>query len=676
MMALIQPIGKVLGLLMQLCFHLTGSYGLSIILFTLLTKCILFPVNILTQKNSIKMVQLMPEENALRIKYIDDKDKLADERLALYKRYHYNPLVSMIPLLIQIPMVLGLVYVVYHPFQSVLNFSGTTSDALRSWLEGFGGQVGENAYQLEIIRRIKEGASPDGAALADAVSAIRGLNMHFLGLDLTQKPGLANPALLLIPLLAGLSAWLMCAVQNKVNILQMTQGKAAKWGTAIFLIAFSLYFAFLVPGGVGLYWIFSNLFSIPFMLLVNLVIPPKKYVDYAYLKEMETQRIRKEAQYKKYRSREKADYKRFFAVENMKLMVYSEQGGFYKYFAGMIDYICAHSDIPIHYVTSDPNDPIFNDPREQIHTYYIASDSRLIPLFMKLNCDMCIMTMPDLEKYHIKRSRVRKDIEYVQVSHGMNSLALTFRKGALDYYDTIFCPGVHTFNEIRESEALYGTPRKRLVEAGYPLIDKMLEEYNAAEHPKNDPPRILIAPSWQPDNLIDLCGEKLIEALIPTGYQIILRPHPQHVRHEPEKFEQLKARFQDSPNVEIQTDFTSNSPVMEADLLITDWSGICWEYAFVTLRPVLFIDTPMKIMNPEYDRIETKPINITLRNVIGKSVSPDDLTQVRQIAEDMLTRREEYRDIIEKTRGECIYNLGKSAALCGRYVIKSLTGKL
>lgn len=107
-------LGTALGWVMGIIYNLIQNYGLSIIIFTLFTKIILFPLSLLTQKNSINMVRLMPEENALKIKYIDDKDKLADERLALYKKYKYNPLLGSVPLLLQIPLVLGLVYVICH----------------------------------------------------------------------------------------------------------------------------------------------------------------------------------------------------------------------------------------------------------------------------------------------------------------------------------------------------------------------------------------------------------------------------------------------------------------------------------------------------------------------------------------------------------------------------------
>ena len=680
-MIVISFLGNILGKAMTFIFNIVGDYGLSIIIFTLLTKVLLFPLNMVTQKNSINMVRLMPEENALKIKYIDDKDKLGEEQLKLYKKYHYHPLLSSVPLLIQIPLVLGLVYVMYHPLTFILQFDAGVISSFKDWLGEFAdpSKLAENTYQLEIVSLIKGALIPEGHSLPDMLLApaeqIKELNMMFLGIDLSKTPSFKHDyILLLIPLLSGLSAWLMCWIQNKINVLQVSQGNLNKILTTLFMIAFSTYFSFIVPAGVGLYWIFGNLFAIPCMYLYNILMPPKKYIDYEYLKKMNEQRIEKEKMHKQYNSREKEDYKKFFAVKDMKLMFYSESNGFYKYFKGTIDYICEHSDLDIHYVTSDPNDNIFKDTRPQIHPYYIGSDRRLVPLFMKLECDMVVMTTPDLEKYHIKRSRVKKDVEYVYACHGMGSLS-TFRKGAFDWFDTIFAPGIDQFNEIRVSEELYKTPKKRLVETGYPLMDDMLATYNSTEHKPNEIQKILIAPSWQPDNIIDLCVDGLLSELGKTENEIILRPHPQQVRLEPEKFEILKETFKDRKNITVQTDFSSNNPIMESDILITDWSDIAWEFAFVTKRPVLFIDTPMKVMNNEYDKLGMEPMNKKLRTEVGAVVKPDELEKTNEIIADMLARREEYAEKIQKVYEEHVYNIGKSDKLSGRYIIKRLTGK-
>ena len=137
----------------------------------------------------------------------------------------------------------------------------------------------------------------------------------------------------------------------------------------------------------------------------------------------------------------------------------------------------------------------------------------------------------------------------------------------------------------------------------------------------------------------------------------------------------MKEKFAGSSNIEIQTDFSSNNPVMESDILITDWSDISWEFAFVTKRPVLFINTPMKVMNTEWEKIKTKPINITLRSVIGREVEPDKIDTVNDVIAEMLANKEQYRETITNTFHEHVFNVGKSRQLCGKYIVKSLGGK-
>ena len=114
---------------------------------------------------------------------------------------------------------------------------------------------------------------------------------------------------------------------------------------------------------------------------------------------------------------------------------------------------------------------------------------------------------------------------------------------------------------------------------------------------------------------------------------------------------------------------------MESDLLITDWSDIAWEYAFVTKRPVLYIDTPMKIMNPEYDRLGMEPINKSLRTSLGKVIGVNELDMIGEIVSEMLGNKEKYSAHIGNVFTEQVYNIGRSSELSGRYIIRSLGAK-
>lgn len=622
---------KALEVVMNGCYTLCHNYGLAIILFTLASKIVLLPVSIWVQKNSIKMVKMQPEINFLNVKFFGDKDRIAEEQAKIFKREKYHPMASIIPLIIQLVLLMG------------------------------------------VIEVIKRGISNPA------------IDMNFLGVNLSLEPSKTGISLLWSPLIAGFSAWILCVAQNASNVLQAEQSKLNKYGMMAFSVGLSLYLGWFVSVGVALYWVASNLFAVVQLYLLNWAINPKDYVDYEALeqskKELQAIGNLGGAQRKRFgdplTKREKQDYKKFFSVVNKHVVFYSESSGFYKYFQGIIEYLLENTNIVIHYITSDPEDKIFElaTSNDRIRPYYIG-EKRLITLMMKMDADVVVMTMPDLENYHIKRSYIRKDIEYIYIPHGMDSLNLTMRTGSMDHYDSVFCVGKHQKEEIEKTEVAYQLPKKKLVEWGYSLLDEMRVDYAKMSHQNSEVKKILIAPSWQPDNIVDSCLEQILDNLKGKGYQITVRPHPQHVRHRGEFMEQLKVKYEQDRDVEIQTDFSSNSTVFEADLMITDWSGIAYEYAYTTQKPVLFINTPMKVMNPEYQKIDTVPLNILLREEIGCSLNLDELDQISDKVQELLDHKDDYYEKIGNFVQEYVYNHGTSAEVGAKYIIKEVQKKI
>ena len=556
-------LSTALGYVMNFCYKLLHDYGLAIILFTLISKIVLLPVSIWVQKNSIKMVKMQPDINRILIKHYGDKDEIAEEQSKLYKKEKYNPLASLIPLIIQIILLLGVVAV------------------------------------------IKDGIN-EGVA-----------NMKFCGYDLTWITTKQWGLSIITPIIAGVSAWLLCVAQNASNVLQAEQSKLNKYGMMIFSVGLSLYLGCFVYAGVALYWTASNIFAILQLYLLNWAINPKNYVDYEALEEtkkelaeIEALGTKKGKRNKEDIKREKADYKKFFSVVNKHLVFYSEGSGFYKYFKGIIEYILNNTNITIHYVTSDPDDQIFRiaEKESKIKPYYIG-EKKLITLMMKMDADVVVMTMPDIENYHIKRSYIRKDINYVYVPHGMDSLNMTMRTGSMDHYDSVLCTGKIQKEEIEKTEEVYNLPKKELVEWGYSLLDEMREDYAKMPKKEND-----------------------------INHKICLK----------------------------------NSTVFEADLMITDWSGIAYEYAYTTCKPVLFIDTPMKIMNPEYKKIGIEPLNIWMRYEIGRVLKLDEIDKTADTAAKMLAASDTYKDSIDRFVKEYVYNLGSSASVGAKYIIQEI----
>ena len=494
-------------------------------------------------------------------------------------------------------------------------------------------------------------------------------------------PSSEEKSSVIFPIFAALSALVMCLAQNRSNVLQSEQSKANKWGTLSFSVALSLYLGLFVSAGVAFYWICSNLMATAQMYLLNACINPKKYIDYEALAESraELEKVEKlSASTKKKRSREhiareKADYKRFLKFENKQIVFYSEKNGFYKYFKDVIELILRKTDIIIHYISSDPEDAVFSLESENFRTYYI--DEKLMILMMRMDADVVVMTTPDLQNYYIKRSMIRDDIEYVYMDHGMNSINLMLRNGALDHFDTVFCANSSVCDEIRAQEELEGLKAKTLVEYGYAMIDNMVKAYESREHAENDPPVILIAPSWQEGNIMDSCIDGLLSSLLPENYNVIVRPHPQYVRHYPQKLEELGKKYSVFKNFALQTDFSSNETVFNADILVTDWSGTAYEYSFTTLKPCLFINTPMKIMNPDYQRITVEPFDLAVRNKIGVAVELTDIASVPQAVDALLHSDSFSRDSIASLRNEYLFNVGTAASVGADYIIKRLIEK-
>ena len=410
---------------------------------------------------------------------------------------------------------------------------------------------------------------------------------------------------------------------------------------------------------------------------------PKKHIDYAELEasKAELEKIssiggtnspkRGSELYK----REKADCKRFFSIENKHLVIYAENGGFYKYFERIIKYLLNNSNIIVHYITSDPNDNVFNLQKENknFRAYFIG-EKKMVTVFMKMDADIVLMTTPDLETYYYKRSYVKKDIEYIYTVHGPMSTHMVMNKGCLDHFDTIFCVGDFQIPEIRKQEELYNLPKKELVVCGYGFLETLQERYDASEKHTNGTPKILIAPSWQEDNILDSCIDNLLDALLGKGYNVVVRPHPEYKKRYPNRLDAIVERYSgyDKGDLSFELDFSGSESIYNSDIVITDWSSTCFEFSYVTLKPCIFIDTPPKIYNKDYKEIGIEPLELKLRNLIGKRFAPNEFDSLSDTIDKMLVSKAEYTDKIREIRTKYVANYGKSGEIAGKYIINKL----
>jgi len=368
--------------------------------------------------------------------------------------------------------------------------------------------------------------------------------------------------------------------------------------------------------------------------------------------------------------KEFSEVSRFQDPKNDKtLVIYSEGAMFYQYFDEIIDYVLKNSELEINYLTSDFDDPVFKKTDKRLKTFYIKNT--LNSVIAKLDKSLLVMTMTDLGQFYIKRSQ--NNVNHVYVFHALVSTHFTYRLGAFDNYDTIFCVGSHHVKEIKKTEEIYKLPAKKLIESGYSRIEKIYnnhQEYLKTAKNENKV-NILIAPTWGEGNIVETCVKELATTLATdTKNHIVIRPHPETKKRNPAIMKQLTGYFKKYENINLELDLTSQVSIHNADILITDWSGIAYEYAFGTERPVLFINTARKLENnAEWEKLQIEPIDISLRNKIGKAVELSEISTISEIVSDFLKSRDKYKKEIVKSREECMFNWMKSSEVSGKYII-------
>ena len=364
-------------------------------------------------------------------------------------------------------------------------------------------------------------------------------------------------------------------------------------------------------------------------------------------------------------------------LDERSIVFYSEDISSFVHFEQIIYELTEKMGRQICYVTSAKDDPMLTSQNKRIKAFYIGLGALRTKFFMELKADILVMTMPNLETYFIKRSKVYP-VHYVYIFHSIVSTHTIYRKGAFDHYDSIFCTGPHHIEEITATESVYSLKHKNLVEHGYGLLDK-LQKNKPLKDQKNytndEKKKIIIAPSWGKKGLLETKGIELVKILLDAGYHVTVRPHPMTIRKWPKKIKAIKNEFDNEPNFEMETDVSSFESIYSAYGLISDWSGIAIEYAFVCEMPVFYIDVSQKINNSSYKKIQCNPLEFSIRNLIGKIISPNDLSSLPKVIESTYEENNNFKTIIQEVRNKTIFNLGQSGIKGAQEILQILDKK-
>lgn len=274
-MGVFSIISEPLGWLLRYIYGAVQNYGLSLLLFTIVTKVIMFPLAINQQKSLAKTAAYQPMIDQIRKKWANDQNRQNEELVKLQKEYGFSPTAGCLPMLVQLPIMIGLVDVIYKPLRYILRLPTVLISELQTLCETMG-TLSTYSPQSSMIKIIQGAPEAFTKILsAEQLSAIQNFNANFLGFDLAAVPTLALDIMILIPVLSVVTMVIQQLITMKLN--GNTQNQKQVMTTTLMTAAMFAFVSFNVPAGVSLYWIFGNVFGIAQAFVLKKMYDPEDY---------------------------------------------------------------------------------------------------------------------------------------------------------------------------------------------------------------------------------------------------------------------------------------------------------------------------------------------------------------------------------------------------------------
>ncbi len=270
--------------------------------------------------------------------------------------------------------------------------------------------------------------------------------------------------------------------------------------------------------------------------------------------------------------------------KRLPVVIYSDHKRYWNVFKPICDE-AERRGLDLVYYTQSPDDPVLSAPYGHVKAEFIGEGNRGFAKLNFLKADIVLATTPGLGVLQWKRSR---DVScYVHIPHLAGDLT-TYRMFALDHYDAVLLTGDYQGKDVRALEKLRGQAEKELVTVGCTFLDSMRARLESSPRPHNERTCVLVAPSWGKSGILSVYGKRLLDPLAASGLDIVIRPHPQSLTAEKELLDSLADSYKDCANVSWNYDNDNFDILNRADVMITDFSGVIFDYALVFGKPVIY----------------------------------------------------------------------------------------
>lgn len=318
------------------------------------------------------------------------------------------------------------------------------------------------------------------------------------------------------------------------------------------------------------------------------------------------------------------------------------------------------------YLTCSEDDPIFKKNYKYITGEFIGEGNKAFSRLNMLNATIVLSSTPSLDVFQWKRS---KNVDhYIHIPH-MASDIILYRMFSVDHFDSIILPGEYQEKPLRQLEKIRGIKPRDMVICGIPYMDEMKKRLDSSGEIPAHERTVLLAPTWGENGILSKYGEKLIDAIVSTGYKCIIRPHPQSFTTEKKIIERLTAKYNDTSKVEWNRDEDNFEVLRMSDILISDFSGVIFDFTLVFNKPVIYTD-PSTIDTNVFDAswIDETPWTFRILPELGIELNDDNISNIKDIIDKCL-EDPSFKEGRDKARSESWGYIGESARRSADFVI-------
>lgn len=267
---MIQAIASVLGYIIRFFYDLVGqNYFITILLFTLFTKVVLFPLAWIQIKSMEKMNKMSVKQKEIQDKYKNDKEKQTQELMNLYKENKVNPLSGCLPLIIQIPIILAMFYIVKQPLTYIVQ---TPQEEIKTYTQQLLNKedVNEKEMQANELLIAKEHNLIN-------MQVIPGINLGDVPSNVFSKDEnkKASPISLAIPILTFIVSFLLNKYSQR-NTQQTPEQAEMQKTTNLMMPLMSAFFSYAMPLALGVYWLFGSMLQFVQQFIINKIVKKDK----------------------------------------------------------------------------------------------------------------------------------------------------------------------------------------------------------------------------------------------------------------------------------------------------------------------------------------------------------------------------------------------------------------